>query len=214
MDKAIVASSTIDSFSGFLKYGPTGLAGLMLVLVIVALTLGTLTPPRERVLTRFMYVGIFCFALSLAANFFSVAGAYRLYFRVLPLDMGEKHTLPMPIVKVNSTRLDDKMEYLVKSEATAIVDVSDAINFVQAVRSQSDQQRQAIGEIVSASGALVADLQKVPQILDKNCSGGSNGIPAASNPQVIAITSRAAATLAGLRSTASAAVAAPPPEVR
>jgi hypothetical protein len=113
-------------------------------------------------------------------QFFSVAGAYRLYFRVFPLDVGAKRALPLPIVKVNNTRLDENMTYLVKSEATAIVDVSDAINFVQAVRSQSDQQRQATGEIVSASGALVADRQRVPQILDKNCSGGVT----VSRPQV------------------------------
>jgi hypothetical protein len=69
MDNAI-AAPTIDSFSGFLKYGPTGLAGLMLVLVILAFNLRDLTASRERILTRFMYVGVFCFALSLAAILF------------------------------------------------------------------------------------------------------------------------------------------------
>jgi hypothetical protein len=214
MNNAIDAPSTIDSLSGFLKYGPTGLAGLLLILVIIALAAGTPTPPRERILMRFMYIGAFCFALSLAATFFSVAGAYPLYFRVIPLDMGSKHTLPLPIVKMNNTTLDDKMTYLVKSEVTAIVDVSDAIDFVQEVRSQSERQRQAISDYVAASTALVTDLQKVPQILNNNCSGGSNGIPAASNPSVIAITSRAVATIAGLKSSGSAAIAAPPPTVK
>jgi hypothetical protein len=146
----VISEPAIDSLSGFLKYGPTGLAGLMLVLVIIAFNLRDLTPPRERILTRFMYVGFFCFALALAANFFSISGAYQLYFHVFPLEEGEKHALPMPIVKVNNVRLDEKMTYLVKSQATAIVDVSDAINFVQEFRSQNERQRQAIGDFVSA----------------------------------------------------------------
>jgi hypothetical protein len=91
---------------------------------------------RNRVLTRFMYVGAFCFDLALAANFFSVAGAYPMYFRVLPLDEGNPaaRKLPMPIIKINGTLVDDNMAPLVKSEVTAIVDVSDAINFVGQVR--------------------------------------------------------------------------------
>jgi hypothetical protein len=204
----------IDSLSAFLKYGPTGLAGLMLVLVIIALSFRAMTDSRERLLTRFMYIGAFCFTLSLASSFFSVAGAYSLYFRVIPLDEGNKHALPMPIIKINSIRLaDDKMTYVVKSDVTAIVDVSDAINFVQEFRSQSERQRAALKEVVSASDTIVPDLQRVTQIIDRNCSGGSNGVPAASNPAVLAITSRAAAVVSGFKASAASAIAAPTPQV-
>jgi hypothetical protein len=205
---------TIDSLSAFLKYGPTGLAGLMLVLVVFALNSTDLTLARERLLTRFMYFGAACFALSLAANFFSAASAYPLYLRVVPLDMGSRHTLPMPIVRINNTQLDEKMTYLVKSEVTAVVDVSDAINFVQEFRSQNDRQRQTLNDIAVTSDRLVADLQKVPQFLDRNCPGGASGTPAASNPSVLAVTSSAANTIAGFKASASAATAARPPEVK
>jgi hypothetical protein len=211
MDQTI---PSIDSFSAFLKYGPTGLAGLMLVLVIVTLTTAVLTPAHERVLTRFMYIGAFCFTLALAATFFSVVGAYPLYFRVFPLDTGAKNTLPKPIIRANNKALDDNMTYLVKSEVTAIVDVSDAINFVQEFRSQNDSQRAVISNIVATLTPLIPELQRVPQILDKNCSGGSSGVPAASNPQVIAISSQAVATISGLKNGAAAAIATPPPAVK
>jgi hypothetical protein len=204
----------IDSLSGFLKYGPTGLAGLMLVLVIIALASREITPARERILTRFMYVGGTCFALALAATFFSVSGAYQLYFRVFPLDAGAKRTLPLPIVKVNNTTLDDRMTYLVRSEATAIVDVSDAINFVQEFRAQNESQRRALQDFASKSSTVITDLQKIPQIIDKNCSGGASGISANSNPQVIALTSRSLETVAGLMSSASGAIASPAPQVK
>ncbi len=208
------AIPSIDGFSAFLKYGPTGLAGLMLVLVIVTLTTAVLTPAHERILMRFMYIGAFCFTLALAANFFSVGGAYKLYFRVFPLDTGAKNTLPKPIVRANNKTLDDTMTYLVKSEVTAIVDVSDAINFVQEFRSQSDKQREVISNFVSSLTPLIPELQKVPQMVDRNCPGGSNGISAASNPTVIAIASKAAATIANLKDSASTAIAVPPPVVK
>ena len=120
----------------------------------------------------------------------------------------------MPIIKANGTLLDENMTYVVKSEVTAIINVSDAINFVQEVRLQNDRQRQVISNVVSASTAIVADLQKVPQILDRNCSGGSSGIPAASNPAVIAITSKAASTIAGFSSSGADLVGTPPPTFR
>jgi hypothetical protein len=208
-----VGPDTIDSFSTFLKYGPTGLAALMLVLVAISLSL-QITPQRERLLKQFMYIGAFCFVLALGASFFSVAGAYQLYFRVIPLDAGSRRVLPLPIIKINSTTVDEQKGYLVKSEATAVIDVTDAIEFVQQVRSQADDQRKALDLFVENSSSLVTDLQKVPQIIDKNCSGGPSGTPAASNPAVIAIASNTAAKIADFRSMASAAIAAPAPEVK
>ncbi len=202
----ITSPSTVEAFSTFLKYGPTGLAALMLFLVIVALSIGSLTEARERLLKQFMYIGAFCFTLALAANFFSVAGAYPLHFYVFPLDLGKTRTLPPPIVKANNTTLDDNNTYLVKSEVTAMVDVTDAINFVQNIRSQNISQRQALQGIATGADALVSELQKIPQVIDNNCPGGSNGRPASSNKTVLEITNRAAAGIAGFKASASAAV--------
>ena len=214
MNNPIPAPETIDSFAAFLKYGPTGLAGLMLLLTVVVLLSRSMDPARERLLNRFMYIGAFCFALSLAANFFSVARAYPLYFKILPLDMGAKRTLPKPIISANNKTLDENREYLVKSEVTAIVDVSDAIDYVRSVHSQLEAQRAALQTVVTQSEPLLVELQKIPQIIDRNCSGGSSGVPAASNPAVLAIQQKAVAGLSSVRATSVSAIAVAPPAIR
>lgn len=211
MTETIAQPGTIDSFAGFLKYGPIGLAGLMLVLVIVALTVRTMDPARERILRQMMYVGAGCFAIAAAANFFAVSGAYTLYLRVFPLDVGSKQTLPKPIVKANGKLLDENMTYLVKQDVTTIVDVSDALDFVRDIRAQYGQQKQLLSSIATASDAIVTELQRVPTILDKNCPGGDSGKAANSNPAVIAITNQALATIAGFKPSAADLAARPEP---
>jgi len=130
MDKALAEPVVIDSLTKFLMYGPIGLAGLMLVLVILALTVRTMDPARERLLRQMMYIGAGCFVIAAAANFFAVSGSYTLLLRVIPLDEGSEQTLPKPIVEANGKRLGDNKSYLVKQDVTTIVDVSDAIKFV------------------------------------------------------------------------------------
>jgi hypothetical protein len=199
----VASPGALDSLSTFLKYGPAGLAALMLVLVVISLSL-EINPQRERLLRQFMYVGAFCFVLTLIANYFSVAGAYQLYFRVIPLDAGANHILPPPIIRINSSMIDEQKAYLVKSDVTAVVDVTDAIEQAQQIRTENERQREALKGIATGSNSIIADLQKIPQIIDKNCNGGNSGVPAASNPAVLAVTSNAASTIAGFRSAALA----------
>ncbi len=187
----------IVSLSAFLKYGPTGLAGLMLVLVIIALREPKMPPARERILTRFMYVGAFCFTAALAANFFSVRGSYDLYFRVEPIQSGR---LPLPIITINNTPIELKQAYLVKSQATAIIDVTDAINFT----------RKSFEQIVKQSDAIVGELSKVAPTIHNNCPGGSSGRSASNNPTVIEIVERARSSASSIKAAASSAIA---PEV-
>jgi hypothetical protein len=211
MNETIVQPGVIDSFAGFLRYGPIGFAGLMLVLVIVALMVRTMDPARERILRQMMYVGAGCFAIAVAANFFAMSGAYTLYLRVFPLDVGSKQILPKPIVKANGKLLDENMTYVVKQDVTTIVDVSDAIDFVRDVRDQNSQQKQLLASIAKASETMVSELQRVPAILDKNCPGGGSGQPAASNPAVIAITNKTLATIAGFKPSAAELSSRPEP---
>ena len=211
MNNALAQPGVIDSFAGYLKYGPIGLAGMMLVLVIIALTVRTMDPARERLLRQMMYVGAGCFAIAMAASVFSLNGAYTLYLRVFPLDVGSKQTLPKPIVKANGKLLDENMTYLVKQDVTTIVDVSDAIDFLREVRAQNDAQKQLLSSIAKASDTMVSELQKVPVILDKNCPGGAHGEPAASNPAVMAITNKTLATIAGFKPSAAELASKPEP---
>lgn len=209
----MTSAENLNSFSSFLAYGPIGLAGLMLVLTIIALSLRTMTESRERLLRQFMYVGAGCFFVAIAANFFGVAGKYPLHFQVYPLDLGEKRILPAPIIKANNTVIDGNRTYMVRSEVTASVDVSDAMNYAADVRTRAAQMQQALNTIASGLDPVVANLSRIPQIIDKNCSGGSNGVPAASNPAVIDVSTTAASTSSALRSLAASAAAASLPLV-
>ena len=214
MNDAIAQPGVIDSFAGFLKYGPIGFAGLMLVLVIVALTARTMDPARERLLRQMMYVGAGCFAIAMAANFFSVSGAYTLYLRVFPLDVGSKQTLPKPIIKANGKLLDENMTYLVKQDVTTVVDVSDAIDFVKDVRAQNDEQKKLLAVFVKASDSMVSELQKVPSLLNSSCPGGPHGVTPFNASNIVAITDRALATIAGLKPVAADLASKPEPSFK
>lgn len=206
--------SQITDLSSFLKYGPIGLAALMLVLVIIALGQPDLGSVRERLLKHFMYIGTFCFAIALAATFFARPGSYALHFRVIPLDAGSKRIFPLPIITVNNNTISATKPFMVNSEVTAIVDVTDALSYVQQVRSQNTEQRQVLNAIVGNSDSLLADLQRVPQMIDKNCPGGVNHYSTASNRAVLAITSRVAAAISGNKATAKKAIATRVPELK
>ena len=60
-----------------------------------------------------------------------------------------------------------------------IVDVSDAINFVQAVRKQDTSQRQALSNIAMMAEAAEGSVAKLKQLnqlaLDAGCPGGAHG---------------------------------------
>jgi hypothetical protein len=219
MSNSVFAAETLNSFSGFLKWGPTGLAGLMLVLVIVALSVGKLSASRERVLTKFMYIGAVCFALALGASFIpqpGPGGAYALHLRVLPLDMGAKQYLPMPIINVNNKILNANppRTYSIMAESTAVIDVSDAINFVQDLRSQDTRQRHAMSTAVSTADALVAKLQDSTQLIGRACSGGSNGIPPQSAPTLIGINTSVANSIASTKAALASALAEISPQIK
>lgn len=200
-----MAADSVEKFSSFLHYGPTGLAGLMLVLVIIALSIPNLTAARERLLRQFMNIGAGCFVAALAAQFFATSGAYKLYFKVLPIDMA-KRTLPMPQITVNGAAVDEKLSYLIRSEGTAIIDVSEAIDYVQQVRAVQQRQKQTLESIANDAAKSVEMLRSIPSVIDANCPGGSHGISAGSNTRVMEITSGAASALSGISANAKSAL--------
>ncbi|RFB96549.1 hypothetical protein B5K08_09280 [Rhizobium leguminosarum bv. trifolii] len=59
---------SLDALSAFLKYGPLGLAGLTLVLVVFILT-RRLDERRERLIKLVLATGTICFVISSAAAF-------------------------------------------------------------------------------------------------------------------------------------------------
>jgi hypothetical protein len=135
-----------------------------------------------------------------------------LHMSVYPIDLGSKRVLPPPIVTINGKpQKDYPVAYSMTSDTSAILDVTDAFNFAQDIRSLNDRQRQALKVVVDGSDALIADLQRVAQLIDRNCSGGASGVPAASNPAVLAVTSKAVSGISAFKASAAAAIATPLP---
>jgi hypothetical protein len=62
-------TAALRAAEGFMKYGPVGLAGLLIVLSLIALAL-RIDPGRERVFKTILYVGAFCFIAALVAQHF------------------------------------------------------------------------------------------------------------------------------------------------
>jgi hypothetical protein len=61
--------SILNNAQGFLNYGPLGLAGLLIALVLTAVLLRNVDPARERVLKLVLFVGAFCFIAALVAQY-------------------------------------------------------------------------------------------------------------------------------------------------
>lgn len=216
MDNSILSPAVIVSLSNFLVYGPSGFAALMLVLFTIGLYVRNVSPARERLLKKFLITGAVCFSIAVGAQFIpkpELGGTHTLHLAVMPLDLGRIQSLPMPIINVNGTKLSERAPrtYAVAKETTAIVDVTDAINFVQEYRSQSERQRQAMSNVVSGADVLVAQLQRTTQLIDRSCSGGRNGVSPAIAPEIIAINTSVANSISSTKAALSAAVAEVPP---
>lgn len=67
---AVDPNSIFTGAEGLLRIGPIGLAGLLLVLVVIVLLLRRVEPSQERILKLCLYVGAFCFIAALIAQYF------------------------------------------------------------------------------------------------------------------------------------------------
>jgi hypothetical protein len=109
-----------------------------------------------------------------------------LHLRIDPTDLGKQRSLPPPIVTINGeVQKEDPVSYSIKNETTAIVDVTDAINYVRKQRevlleTQNNVVRQTnlLQETVSRAGALSQTFNGINQFLTTEaCPGGPHGLP-------------------------------------
>lgn len=64
-------SAILLGAQGFMGYGPIGLAGLLIALVLTTVLLRTVDGGRERVLKLVLFLGTFCFIAALVAQHFA-----------------------------------------------------------------------------------------------------------------------------------------------
>lgn len=143
---------TIDSLRLFLDYGATGIAGLMLLLVVITLLTATITPAKERILKRFMLIGAFCFAVALASQVFletrtkPAPSEHMLTLEVIPHDSGQDQLFPPPIIKMGGSRIDRTQPMTIKSNATLIVDLFDGVDLFKAKEQQVEAAQEKVEE--------------------------------------------------------------------
>lgn len=186
-----VSPETLDAFRKFLEYGPIGIVGLMLLLVIFAIMLKDLTPALERTLKTFMIVGVICFGAALAAQVYAPSGGtYPLHFTVLPNDL-DNSVLPPPLIKINGARVDPRRAYVVSGESTAQIDVSRALDQAaradRTIRIQTAQiakKDKALKDVAQVADKLMLQLRTVPQAATPAPSGGATGTLHSLRPMV------------------------------
>ncbi|WHS94608.1 hypothetical protein VPK21_004760 [Sinorhizobium kummerowiae] len=195
-----------------LKFGPLGLAGLMLVLVIVALAVRDMSPGRERLLKLYMYVGAFCFVVSAVLSAITPTSVHMVHFRVEPLAQGAVAAFPPPQITINSDSLTPPLKYPVKSEVTAIIDVSDAIEFVRNFRQQIREQDGRMHQIDLRMKEAVSQLDDALENFRKSsdlavgpiCSGGAHGVPSQLAGQISQLNAAVSSNLGAVRANMSA----------
>ncbi|TPM36517.1 hypothetical protein FKO01_05620 [Mesorhizobium sp. B2-3-3] len=184
-----------------LKYGPLGLAGLMLVLVVFALSVSTLEPARERTLRLFLYIGSFCFVVAcIFAALPTYTGASHLvYFRVEPLDMGARRVLPPPVITVNGGVLAYPASYAVKADVTAIVDVNDAVGAAEERAATIARQQSVLTTASDSTQTALTALIQANNFASDNqgCPGGAHGIGIPHGPDIVRLNNTAIAALSG-----------------
>lgn len=198
--------------ANLLKFGPLGLAGLMLVLVIIALAIREMSPSRERLLRQFMYIGAFCFALAGALSFFAPTSVHMVHFHVEPLDEVASGALPPPKITINSEPVKAPFKYPVKSEVTAIINVSDAIQAIANYRNKIGEQAGRLKQIgarteqarVQLGEALQAFEASSELAVGPNCSGGASGIQSTKAAEIAALNSVVASKLGAIEANMSA----------
>ena len=157
----------IGALEKFLSYGPIGLAGLMLVLVVIALSFRELTPAKAGLLKFFMVVGAVCFLAALIVPSLTSESEHRVTVVVAPNDLGERRNFPPPIVRLNGERIDRSEPMLVASRSTIIIDVTDALGVYEKVEKDVQTKAQELASVESEKDALEADVGLLREDVEK-----------------------------------------------
>jgi hypothetical protein len=216
MNQAVAATNPdlFQGAEGLLKYGPLGLAALLLVLVVFTLVMSNIDPVRERLLRLFLYVGAFCFVVAAILAFLPgyVGAGHMLYLRIEPIEMA-KNKLPPPTVIINGKKLDQPFSYLISSTVTAIIDVGDSIDMVDAFRARDDSQKQKLNQLAAQTKQSIDQLVQLNNIQTGNiCYGGAHGVPSPDAGAMVHITSAVSNSLGGAMATLQSLAEQPAPE--
>jgi len=186
--------AVFEGAATLLKFGPLGLSALLLVLAVSVLFI-SFSAPRERLMRQFMYVGA---GLSVFFGLLTLwpPTSHPLHLSVQPLDVETWQDTPRPALWINNEKRSQPLDINVDKEMTAILDISQALDFVEKVRSVAAQsadeaaaaklqlndaqgkislQNAALTEIQNQLGPITSQLAQAKQIANeapKTCAFG------------------------------------------
>ena len=156
---------TINSFEKFLNYGPIGLAGLMLVLVIFAMTIQKPSPGQASFLKFFMVIGAICFLATLAAEFFAPKSSHRMSVFVAPNNFQSNSGFPPPIIRFNGEVLS-KSVFNVSEAGSLLIDVTQSVGVFSAVKTEAQSKSMALNEVTEANLDLKQNVENLTAQLE------------------------------------------------
>jgi len=195
----ITAAIDPGAFQGFLVYGPIGLAGLVLVLVVVALSLRwNLNEASERMLRLVLFVGAFCFVAALVAQHFApsaaaLPAAHTLGLSIYPNGL-EGSGLPPPKITINSHDVTEPVrDFKIESDVNAVVDVNQAVEFAKKLGTAYNDQKKVtafsasgVNDALKELNGLNAQVQEIAALIaGPVCPGGAHGQPIAGADRVV-----------------------------
>ncbi|NOE35316.1 hypothetical protein [Ruegeria sp. HKCCD7318] len=151
----------ISALERFLTYRPIGLAALMLVLVIIALTLSELSETRAGLLKIFMGVGAVCFFAILAAQFFEKDGKHNMRVNVLPGNLNEvEHSAP-PDLLVDGQSLSSEAIYTVEDDFVVVIDMEPSISTAETALANLEQRFEDQLEIAQEEHSIALERHRL-----------------------------------------------------
>lgn len=164
---------TISALEGFLKWGSTGLAGLMLVLVIIAIIGRDISVARKSLLRTFMFIGAFCFVASLAAEVYlqtnSNEGRHKVILSVLPNDL-DGSDFPPPLIKKDGAQIDRTTELFVAETTVLSIDVSGAVGLFRTTAQRADAAQEEAAQAQVTLAAVTQDATEARQQAERSAA--------------------------------------------
>lgn len=151
---------TLETLRNFLEFGAIGIAGLMLVLVVITILATKFTPQKLELMKRFMFLGAFCFFVATAAQVYletrpqvDPADSYTVTLEVVPHDFGSFDLFPPPIIRMGGTQVDRSEPITIAANTTLIVDLLDGVDIFQ----QKEEEAASATEQVAVARSIIEE---------------------------------------------------------
>lgn len=119
---------------------------------------------------------------------------HKIFFRIIPITIGSKPTLPPPIIMINDKTLDTNT-FEITADTTAVIDVSDALQYAKDGEPKTETPADILEQVKKNKQQFAADIdttasqiQRIAEIVNGSCPGGAHGVSPANYGSVLSLT--------------------------